>query len=54
VPALAADPTIRRQVGPVFFHPMTRPAIDRIVGMPLGPEEAVDQLVAASLAGLRP
>ena len=40
-------------VGPVFFHLMTRPAIDRIVGLPLGPEGAVDQLVAASLAGLR-
>jgi AcrR family transcriptional regulator len=40
-------------VGPVFFHLMTRPAIDRIVGLPMAPEAAVDQLIAASLAGLR-
>lgn len=41
-------------VGPIFFHLMTRPAIDRIVGLPMDPEAAVGQLVATSLAGLRP
>lgn len=40
-------------VGPVFFHLMTRPMVDRVVGLPIGPEAAVDQLVAASLEGLR-
>jgi AcrR family transcriptional regulator len=40
-------------IGPVFFHLMTRPAIERVVGLPVEPEAAVAQLVAASLAGLR-
>lgn len=40
-------------VGPIFFHLMTRPTIERIVGLPMDPEAAVDELVAASLAGLR-
>lgn len=39
-------------IGPVFFHLMTRPTIERIIGLPVDPEIAVDQLVAASLAGL--
>jgi AcrR family transcriptional regulator len=39
-------------IGPVFFHLMTRPAIERAVGLPLDPEAAVTQLVGASLAGL--
>jgi hypothetical protein len=33
---------------------MTRPVIDRIVGLPIEPDVAVQELVAASLAGLRP
>ena len=41
-------------VGPIFFHLMTRPMIERIVGLPVGPEEAVDELVAEALAGLTP
>ena len=41
-------------VGPVFFHLMTRPTIERIVGLPMDPESAVDALVAASLEGLTP
>lgn len=40
-------------VGPIFFHLMTRPILERIIGLPMDPETAVDQLVAASLAGLR-
>jgi AcrR family transcriptional regulator len=40
-------------VGPIFFHLMTRPAIERVVPLPDGPEAAVRELVAASLAGLR-
>jgi AcrR family transcriptional regulator len=39
-------------VGPVFFHLMTRPTIERIVGLPMDPEQAVDELVAAALEGL--
>ena len=53
--ALAVDPTIRRQVmsSARDFHLMTRPTIERIVGLPMDPEAAVDELVAASLAGLQ-
>jgi AcrR family transcriptional regulator len=41
-------------VGPIFFHLMTRPTVERIVGLPMDPEEAVDQLVATALEGLVP
>jgi len=41
-------------VGPVFFHLMTRPIIDRVVRLEIDPEAAVDDLVAAALEGLRP
>jgi AcrR family transcriptional regulator len=41
-------------VGPVFFHLMTRPMIDRVVHLDVDPEVAVDDLVAAALEGLRP
>lgn len=40
-------------VGPVFFHLMTRPTIERVVPLAVDPEEAVDQLVRTALAGLR-
>jgi AcrR family transcriptional regulator len=39
-------------VGPIFFHLMTRPLIDRLVSLPMDPEAAVDDLVAAGLRGL--
>ena len=39
-------------VGPIFFHLMTRPVLERIIGLPMDPEAPVDQLVTASLAGL--
>lgn len=39
-------------VGPIFFHLMTRPVIDRVAPLPMGPETAVDELVAAGLSGL--
>ena len=41
-------------VGPIFFHLMTRPTVERIVGLPMDPEDAVDQLVATALEGLVP
>jgi AcrR family transcriptional regulator len=41
-------------VGPIFFHLMTRPVLDELVGLPMDVPSAVDQLVAVSLAGLRP
>ena len=41
-------------VGPIFFHLMTRPTVERIVGLPMDSEAAVDQLVAAALEGIAP
>jgi AcrR family transcriptional regulator len=40
-------------IGPIFFHLMTRPTIERLVGLPMDPEDAVDELVRAALAGIR-
>jgi AcrR family transcriptional regulator len=40
-------------IGPVFFHLFSRPTLERITEMPMSPQEAVDQLVAVSVAGLR-
>jgi AcrR family transcriptional regulator len=40
-------------IGPVFFHLMTRPTIERVVPLPVDPEAAVDALVVAALEGLR-
>ncbi len=41
-------------IGPIFFHLMTRPTIERLVGLPMDPGAAVDQLVATALEGLAP
>jgi AcrR family transcriptional regulator len=41
-------------IGPIFFHLMTRPAVERLAPLPMDPEDAVDALVASSLAGLVP
>jgi AcrR family transcriptional regulator len=41
-------------VGPIFFHLMTRPAIDEVVGLPIDAGAAVDELVAMTLVGLSP
>ena len=41
-------------VGPIFFHLMTRPVIERVVPLPMNPEAAVDELVAQALEGLTP
>ena len=41
-------------VGPIFFHLMTRPVVERVVSLPMDPESAVDALVAAGLEGLTP
>jgi AcrR family transcriptional regulator len=40
-------------VGPIFFHLMTRPTIERVVALEVDPESAVDELVASALEGLR-
>lgn len=41
-------------VGPIFFHLMTRPIIERVMPLPMGAEAAVDELVAEALEGLTP
>ena len=41
-------------IGPIFFHLMTRPLADEIVGLPMDVGAAVDDLVAVTLAGLTP
>lgn len=41
-------------IGPIFFHLMTRPMVERIVGLPMDPESAVDELVVSALQGLAP
>ena len=41
-------------IGPIFFHLMTRPLADEIVGLPMDVGAAVDDLVAVTLEGLTP
>jgi AcrR family transcriptional regulator len=41
-------------IGPVFFHLLSRPVLERLTEMPMTPQEGVDQLVALSIAGLEP
>jgi AcrR family transcriptional regulator len=45
---------IQAVIGPIFFHLMTRPAAEQLVGVPMDAEAAVDELVATALAGLSP
>jgi AcrR family transcriptional regulator len=41
-------------IGPIFFHLMTRPLADEIIGLPMDATAAVEDLVAVTVAGLRP
>ena len=41
-------------LGPIFVHLLTRPIAERLVGFDLPLDEAVGQLTASILAGLRP
>lgn len=41
-------------IGPIFFHLMTRPTIEQLVGLPMDPEAAIDEIVTATLSGLQP
>ena len=41
-------------VGPVVFHLLTRPAIERMAELPMTTEQAVDELVAVAIRGLAP
>jgi len=41
-------------IGPIFFHLMTRPLAEEIVGLPMDVPAAIEELTAASIRGLRP
>lgn len=41
-------------IGPIYFHLMTRPTLDRLAALPMTPQEAVDALVSVAIAGLQP
>lgn len=41
-------------MGPIFFHLMTRPAVEGLSALPMSAEAAVDVLVDVGLAGIRP
>ncbi len=45
---------IQAVIGPLFFHLMTRPTVDRVVDLGIDPKAAIDELLAASLHGLVP
>lgn len=40
-------------IGPIFFHLMTRPLAEEIVGLPMDVPAAIEELTAASIRGLR-
>jgi TetR/AcrR family transcriptional repressor of mexJK operon len=39
-------------IGPIFFHLMTRPVLERMADLPMTAEQAVDDLVQVAIAGL--
>ncbi len=41
-------------IGPLYFHLMTRPAVDQLAPLPMAVPAAIDELVSVTLAGLRP
>jgi AcrR family transcriptional regulator len=43
---------LQTYIGPIFFHLLTRPAVERVAPFPMSVELAVDQLVAVSVDGL--
>ncbi|HYL40819.1 MAG TPA: TetR/AcrR family transcriptional regulator [Candidatus Binatus sp.] len=48
------DPILALQafIGPLFFHFLTRPLLEELVGLPMTAGEAAEQLVGVSVAGL--
>jgi AcrR family transcriptional regulator len=39
-------------IGPIFFHLMTRPVLEEVIGLPMDVTSAVDELVAGALEGV--
>ena len=50
------DPFLALQafIGPIYFHIMTRPVAAQVIDLHVGVEDAVDEFVAITLAGLAP
>lgn len=45
---------IQAVIGPVFFHLMTRPTVERVVELPMDPQAAIAELLRATLEGVAP
>jgi AcrR family transcriptional regulator len=41
-------------IGPIFFHLLSRPIIERLTELPMSAQQAVDDLMAVVVAGLEP
>jgi AcrR family transcriptional regulator len=41
-------------IGPLFFHLLTRPLLEELVGLPMSSSDAAGELVQVSVAGLAP
>jgi AcrR family transcriptional regulator len=41
-------------IGPIFFHLMTRPFVEDVIGLPMSAQEAVGGLVDVAVAGIAP
>jgi hypothetical protein len=39
-------------IGPIFFHLLSRPVLEKLTAIPMTSQEAVDDLVAVAIAGL--
>ena len=39
-------------IGPIFFHLLSRPVLERFTEIPMTPQEAVDELMTVIVAGL--
>jgi hypothetical protein len=54
VPPMNPLLAVQAFIGPVFFHLMTRPALERIAPIDMPVQVAVDQLVSVTVRGLEP
>jgi hypothetical protein len=41
-------------IGPIFFHVLTRPVVDRVLGLEVDGEQAVTELAEGWLRSMRP
>jgi hypothetical protein len=45
---------IQSVIGPIFFHLLSRPSLERLMPIPMTPLDAVDDLVLTAVSGLEP